>query len=254
MTRTPAQAAGGNDDLALFINTGGRFSTAQRGAKAVSFTAGHAYLMPLDCPGRSDLSRRGIDVVIPRSELEPFLQNANGVIRKVVPDSPALQLLSQYASSLANAPQALPPGLADLAASHLRDLTVMALGANGDGRAMAIHGGVRAARLEAIKADVTANLDNPALLRVENLTKRHGISPRYLRALFADDHTSFTDYVLEQRLQRCYRQLQSPSLIHCAISRLALDNGFTDLSWFNRTFKRRFGATPSDIRAGAAKA
>lgn len=254
VTRTPAQAAGGTDDLGLLINTGGRFSAVQRGAKAVSFTAGHAYLMPLDCPGRSDLSRRGVDVVIPRNELEPFLQNANRVLRKVIPDSPALRLLTQYAGSLANAPQALPPQLASLAASHLRDLTVMALGANSEGQAMAARGGARAARLEAIKADIAANLDDPALLNVGSITKRHGISPRYLRALFADEHTSFTDYVLEQRLQRCYRQLQSPSLIHCTISRLALDNGFTDLSWFNRTFKRRFGATPSDVRAGAVEA
>ncbi|RVC16943.1 AraC family transcriptional regulator, partial [Mesorhizobium sp. M7A.F.Ca.AU.002.02.1.1] len=29
--------------------------------------------------------------------------------------------------------------------------------------------------------------------------------------------------------------------------------GFNDLSYFNRAFRRRYGATPSDVRAAALK-
>jgi AraC-like DNA-binding protein len=36
-----------------------------------------------------------------------------------------------------------------------------------------------------------------------------------------------------------------------AISSLAFDAGFGDLSYFNRAFKRRYGATPSDVRRSA---
>ena len=36
-----------------------------------------------------------------------------------------------------------------------------------------------------------------------------------------------------------------------SIISVALDAGFQDLSYFNRTFRRRYGATPSDVRAGA---
>lgn len=32
------------------------------------------------------------------------------------------------------------------------------------------------------------------------------------------------------------------------ISAVAYDVGFSDLSYFNRVFRRRFGATPSDVR------
>jgi methylphosphotriester-DNA--protein-cysteine methyltransferase len=32
------------------------------------------------------------------------------------------------------------------------------------------------------------------------------------------------------------------------ISMIALDAGFSDLSYFNRTFRRRYGETPSGIR------
>ena len=36
------------------------------------------------------------------------------------------------------------------------------------------------------------------------------------------------------------------------IGAIALDVGFGDLSYFNRTFRRRFGQTPSDVRAAAS--
>jgi len=35
------------------------------------------------------------------------------------------------------------------------------------------------------------------------------------------------------------------------VSSVAFDAGFGDLSYFNRAFRRRYGATPSDIRKKA---
>jgi AraC-like DNA-binding protein len=35
------------------------------------------------------------------------------------------------------------------------------------------------------------------------------------------------------------------------VGSIALEVGFNDLSYFHRTFRRRFGATPSDVRATA---
>ena len=37
------------------------------------------------------------------------------------------------------------------------------------------------------------------------------------------------------------------------ISTIAFESGFGDLSYFNHVFRRCYGATPSDIRAGARK-
>jgi AraC-like DNA-binding protein len=42
--------------------------------------------------------------------------------------------------------------------------------------------------------------------------------------------------------------LVSPRFAYLRISDIALEVGFADLSWFNRQFRRRFGASPSDIR------
>ena len=45
--------------------------------------------------------------------------------------------------------------------------------------------------------------------------------------------------------------LRDPRYAAWTISAVAYSVGFGDLSYFNRTFRRRFGATPSDIRAAA---
>jgi AraC-like DNA-binding protein len=42
--------------------------------------------------------------------------------------------------------------------------------------------------------------------------------------------------------------LADPRHADRAISTIVYDAGFGDLSTFNREFRRRFGATPSDVR------
>jgi AraC-like DNA-binding protein len=50
------------------------------------------------------------------------------------------------------------------------------------------------------------------------------------------------------RLQLAHRQLSDPQLATCSISTIAYQVGFSDLSYFNRCFRRQFGATPSEVR------
>jgi AraC-like DNA-binding protein len=83
---------------------------------------------------------------------------------------------------------------------------------------------------------------------------RHRLPVRYLQRLLEEDGTSFTAYVLEQRLTRARRTLINPRLAHLKVSAVAMDAGFCNLSYFNQTFRRRFGASPSDIRAQARRA
>jgi AraC-like DNA-binding protein len=42
--------------------------------------------------------------------------------------------------------------------------------------------------------------------------------------------------------------LTDPRCSERTVSSIAFDAGFGDLSYFNRAFRRRYGATPSDIR------
>ena len=61
--------------------------------------------------------------------------------------------------------------------------------------------------------------------------------------------TTFTEFVLDQRLARAHRLLTDPHADGRGVGAIAYESGFGDLSYFNHSFRRRYGATPSDIRA-----
>jgi AraC-like DNA-binding protein len=61
--------------------------------------------------------------------------------------------------------------------------------------------------------------------------------------LFHDEETTFSEFVAGQRLARAWRVLAS----------IAFDCGFGNLSYFNRTFRKRFGCTPSEVRLQCAR-
>ena len=80
---------------------------------------------------------------------------------------------------------------------------------------------------------------------------KHRVSRRYLQLLFEEDGTTFTDFVLAQRLARAYRMLSDPRYAGQQIAALAYDAGFNDPSYFVRCFRRQYGLTPSDVRSAA---
>ena len=77
---------------------------------------------------------------------------------------------------------------------------------------------------------------------------RHGISVRYVHKLFEDDGRTYSQVVLGARLDHALRQLRDPCCALRTVSAIAGAAGFGDLSYFNRTFRRRYGMTPSEAR------
>ena len=71
-----------------------------------------------------------------------------------------------------------------------------------------------------------------------------------MRKLFEGEGTSFSEFVLLRRLARAHRMLTDRRWADRGIAWIAFESGFGDLSYFNRTFKRCYGARPSDVRAG----
>jgi AraC-like DNA-binding protein len=111
---------------------------------------------------------------------------------------------------------------------------------------------VRAARLQAIKSDIAARLFDCSLT-IAAIAARHGVTPRYLHKLFESEGTTFTQFVLWQRLDHAHRMLRDHRFATRSISSIAYDVGFGDLSYFNRTFRQQYNATPSDIRNDAIR-
>jgi len=75
-----------------------------------------------------------------------------------------------------------------------------------------------------------------------------GISDRYLHKLFAKNGTSFGSYLSSKRLDKIATELTSPKIRFEAISSLAYQCGFNDISTFNKLFKRKFGCSPKAYR------
>ncbi|MBR0841962.1 helix-turn-helix transcriptional regulator [Bradyrhizobium liaoningense] len=145
------------------------------------------------------------------------------------------------------------PGLDALAqhavSQHLMDLMVLVLGGRRDATELAKERGLAAARLEVIKADILARLDDGSLT-LADLARRHRASPRTIQLLFERSGATFSEFLLEQRLLRAARLLRDPLHRVNKISDLAYLSGFNDVSYFHRAFRRRFGMTPSDAKAG----
>ena len=100
---------------------------------------------------------------------------------------------------------------------------------------------MRAARLRAIKSDVVENLPTGELT-VTTIAARHS---RYIHKLFGGEGITYSEFV---RDQHAHWMMTDPRLTHRTINSLACDVGFGDQSYFNRTFRRRNHATPSQVR------
>jgi AraC-like DNA-binding protein len=128
----------------------------------------------------------------------------------------------------------------------------MTLGATLDGAEIASKRGLRAARLRAIITDILENLTKPQLT-VTAVALRQGITPRYVHLVLEGQGTTFSEFVLNARLVHALRMLTNPRLAGMTITNIAFASGFGDLSYFDRTFRRRFGGTPSDVRHGLSE-
>lgn len=101
-------------------------------------------------------------------------------------------------------------------------------------------------------ADITANIDD-CDLKAADVAQRQRVTARYVHKLFEREGLTFSAFVLDRRLSRAHRLLSEPRLADRMISSVACDVGFGDLSYFNRVFRRRYDATPSEIKRAAKR-
>jgi len=189
-------------------------------------------------------------VRLPRASLAPLVPNIDDAVLRPIPrGAGALTLLANYAGALIDDPAIVALPMRQLVVAQLCDLIAVTLGATRDAQALADGRGIRAARLRAIKIDIEAHLANGDLSPAA-VAARQRISDSYIRKLFEGEGTSFSEFVLLRRLARAHRMLTDRRWADRGIAWIAFESGFGDLSYFNRTFKRCYGARPSDVRAG----
>ena len=251
--RPKGSVSSDEDDLLLAVNLSGH-STAQQRGRELILQDGDAVLGTRSSTGFT-ITRptpvRFIGFRVPREAIAPLVGRLDDAPLWVVPyGSGPLNLLVTYAGAIADEQLVRTPELQRLVVTHIHDLIAAIIGATRDGRAIAEERGIRAARLRAVMADITANLGD-CDLTVAAIARRQRVTPRYVHKLFEGQGLTFSAFVRGRRLSRVHRMLSDPRLADRSIRSLAFDVGFGDLSYFNRAFRRRYDATPSEVRQSA---
>ena len=245
------RGVGALEDELLFATTASGTSILRQGRRETRIADGSAVLLRLadgafaathpDCV-------RFVGLRLSGRAIDPLVANVDHALMRVIaPDTPAVGLLTSYLRSVAEGRLLERPDEQRLVTRHVHDLVALLAGASGDVARQASERGLRAARLRAIRADIVRCLESPALT-VTAIAHRHGVSVRYVHQLFAPTGETFSEFIREKRLARAYAQLRDPRFDDRTISDVALGVGFGDLSYFNRTFRRRYGCPPRDVR------
>jgi AraC-like DNA-binding protein/DNA-binding transcriptional MerR regulator len=244
----------GNDEVALFVNRTGRAAISARGREAL-LAPGEGVLISCSDAMVYDRLSHGelLSIRVPRSVLSPVVVGIDDAIMRPIPrHSETLKLLTYYAGTLIDGNALAVSFLRNLAVNHLHDLIALTLGATRNATGATSAEGLRASRLRAAKAYIVENSSRHDL-SVGAVADHLGVTPRYLQRLLEADGTTFSAFLLGQRLTRAYRMLCDLQFYSRPIGIIAYDVGFGDLSYFNRCFRRRYGVTPTEIREACTK-
>lgn len=154
-------------------------------------------------------------------------------------------MLTRYGDLLLDAAATATPQLQQLAVTHVNDLIALTLGATGDHAAAA-----RRARGAACR-DQGRHRRAPCRAWPLRCGDREATPPAGAlgAAPVRIDGSTFTEFLLARRLAQAHGVLSDPRFRARPIGTIAFEAGLANQAYFNRTFRTRFGATPSDIRS-----
>jgi len=238
-----------DDDFVLLANLDGEFVSTQNGHD-VKLGAGEACLMACVDPGEFYRPALGnvVCIRIPSENLASLVPHLHDRTRTIIrQDSEALRLLTSYIGVLGGTQTLSTPELRSSIVSHIHKLAALVLQPTQDNYARIENTGLKAARLRAVKSYVFKNLGRGDL-NVGEVAAHIRLTPRSLQLLLEEEGTTFSAFALQSRLARVYAALTDRRNRHRTIGDIAFECGFGDVSYFNRAFRRRYGASPTEIR------
>lgn len=247
--RKPCQVE--SDRLFLTIGLAGSFEVEQLGRSA-HVRVGDGFVGTGGEPLVSEVSAgcRSLTLSMPARVVAPMVPGLDTMFGRSLPAaSPPLRMLARYVGFLEESGELAIPELQSTVAKHVHDLVVLVLGASRDAAVAAKLGGGRAARLREIKADIEQAIGREEI-SIDRLSARHRLPVRYIQRLFEADGVTFTEFVLARRLASVHRMLIDRRFADLPISAIASDAGFSSQPYFNRSFRSRYGVSPSELRAG----
>src|SRR5262245_6963691 len=243
--------AHGDDGFFLGLNCGPQPLSHSQRAREVVHVPGSLVLFSDAEPSvmRNDPRNLWLSVHVPKQQLLDRIANAEDLVaRRINEDQPSVRFLRRYLRPLLDVDIAVgDPQFEEHISQTLVDLVALCLGAKGDAAELAKCRGLKFARLQAVKAEISAGFNRPEF-SVGQVAVNLGVTPRYVQELLHESGETFTERVVELRLQKARTMLASRSCDHLRIIEIAFACGFNEVSHFNRCFHRRFGHTPSGYR------
>lgn len=105
------------------------------------------------------------------------------------------------------------------------------------------------ARRKQIKSFIRKSYARPDL-STEIIARELQITPRYLQMALASEGTTPSEYLKRYRLEASARRLRSSERGALSITEVALECGFNSSAYFSTEFKKAYGMTPRQYRAG----
>lgn len=239
--RSAAHAASDDLHISLQQTAVGRVSQSGR---SVQVAPGVVTTYATDAPYHLDYSRpeqRQLIIQVSRRALDlPGRMIDAAMHRLVLPSAPAVRVMlgiAREASEGSAQGTALAETVVDLAATAIRGSL-----------AAPVMPATRRGQLETLRDHVRYNFLSPDLT-VDDLAVRHFMSRRRLYQLFDDAGENPAELIRSQRLAHAAKLLHSDD--EQGIARIAAAVGFANATTFSRAFRRKYGVTPKDYRAGA---
>jgi len=251
--RTRDLVIDGCDDLVLIQASRGPVHVTQKG-QSIELAAGQGCLFEMNVAASAVVNNTGKFTAtrFPRRSLLQVAPNAEAKLSQPLGGNAALMtMIERYFVLCNDLARDLDAAGQQTAAQHLIDLVGLLLGNNADQREL-VERGYSHARIELLKSETLKHLCR-SNLTIALIARVTGLGARQAQRLFAQSGTTFTEFVLEQRLALAHKLLIEPLHRHRKVSDVAYSVGFGDLSYFNRAFRRRFGIAPSDMRAEAGR-
>jgi len=244
-------AAQSTNNVVLLLNAGHSPLSVDQSGRSVDLGPGASVLVEQSAPSIIRVSDGQCGLIAVQTDRERVRQRCAGFEDRLmtVVSSSINALVRAYVGVLADQEEAESHLTMQFVADHIADLIAATASIaapvtahdNADAR------GLRAVRTQAILTKIRGGFANPGI-SAQGVAKELGLSARYVQDLLQETGISFSERVLEQRLQGARKMLSQRHNDAMRISEIALMNGFSDVSYFNRCFRRRFGQTPTSVR------
>lgn len=243
---------GYEDDFLVSIQTKGKTLVCQDGREAL-LGPGDFALYDSERPYRLEMSE-GTQIVclqFPRAQLISRLGATKAYVAQAIHGQSGIRdIFLQLARSLPQRLSEINACEAQVVADYALDLLALSL-SRGVEAAPALSSS-KTVTLERLKRVIRSRLRDPALDPSDAATHA-GVSKRHANRLLALEGTSLERFIFSERLERCRAALRDQTLDHRTISEIAFGWGFNDCGHFSRSFRARFGTSPSEFRKSAHK-